>query len=61
MFTPEEIGEHLARVESARLQRAKDAMDVYDPGLDDLSASNAEAQRFEFVKELLTAPALGTS
>ena len=61
MFTPEEIKEHLARIESARLHRAPDAMDVYDPELDDLAASAAEARRFEFVKELLTAPALGTS
>ena len=61
MFTPEEIEEHLARVESARLQRAMDAMDVYDPELDDLAASESEARRFEFVKELLTTRALGTS
>lgn len=61
MFTPEEIEEYLARIESARLQRAMDAMDVYDPELDALAASEAEARRFEFVKELLTAPALGTS
>ena len=61
MFTPEEIEEHLARVENERLQRALEEMDVYDPELDDLSASAAEARRFEFVKELLTAPALGTS
>ncbi len=61
MFTPEEIEEHLARVESARLQRAMDAMDVYDPEMDDLAAPAAEARRFEFVKELLTARALGTS
>ena len=54
MFTPEEIEEHLARVESARLQRAMDAMDVYDP-------EEAGERRFEFVKELLTVPALGTS
>ncbi|MCY4140473.1 MAG: hypothetical protein OXF56_19680 [Rhodobacteraceae bacterium] len=61
MFTPEEIDEHLARIESARLQRVMDAMDVYDPELDDLAASDAEAQHFEFVKELLAAPVLGTS
>ncbi len=61
MFTPEEIEEHLVRLESARLERAMDAMDVYDPELDDLAASEAEAQRFEFVKELLTVPVLGTS
>ena len=61
MFAPEEIEEHLARIERERLQRAMDAMDVYDPELDDLAASAAEARRFEFVKELLSAPALGTS
>ena len=61
MFTPEEIEEHLARVENERLQRAMDAMDVYDPELDNPAAPAAEARRFEFVKELLTAPALGTS
>ena len=61
MFTAEEIEEHLERVENERLQRAMDAMDVYDPKLDDLAASADEARRFASVKELLTAPALGTS
>ena len=61
MFTPEEIEEHLTRIERERRERAMDAMDVYDPELDDLAASAAEGRRFEFVKELLTAPALGTS
>ena len=61
MFTPEEIEEHLARIESERLQRAMDAMDVHDPELDNLAAAAAEERRFEFVRELLTAPALGTS
>ena len=61
MFTPEEIEEHLARIERWRLQREMDAMDVYDPELDDVAAPAAEARRFAFVKELLTAPALGTS
>ena len=61
MFTPEEMAAHLARIERERVQRDMDAMDVYDPELDDLAASAAKARRFEFVKELLTAPALGTS
>ena len=61
MFTPEEIEEHLARIERERLQRDTDAMDAYDPKLDDLAALTAETRRFEFLKELLTAPALGTS
>ncbi|MCY4231411.1 MAG: hypothetical protein OXF26_11180 [Alphaproteobacteria bacterium] len=59
MFTPEEIEE--PRVESAPLQQAMDAMDVADPKLDDLAALQAEERRFEFVKELLTAPVLRTS
>ena len=59
MFTPEEIEE--PRVESARLRRAVDAMDVYGPKLDDLAALQAEERCFEFVKELLTAPVLQTS
>ena len=58
MFTSEEIEEHLARTERERLQRD---MDAYDPELDNLDASAAEARRFELLKELLTAPALGTS
>lgn len=61
MFTLEEIEEHLARIERERLERALDAMDVYDPEMDDLAAPAAEGRRFEFVRELLTAPALGTS
>ena len=59
MFTPEEIEE--PRVESAPLQQAMDAMDVADSKLDDLAALQAEERRFEFVKELLTAPVLRTS
>ena len=61
MFTPEEIDEHLARVQRLRLEQDMDAMDVYDPELDDLAASEPRPRRFGFVKELLAAPALGTS
>ncbi len=61
MFAPGEIEEHPARIERERLQRAMDAMDVCDPELDDLDAPAAEGRRFAFVKELLAAPALGTS
>ena len=48
MFTPAAIDEHLARIEGARLQRAMDEMDVYDPELDDLAASDAEGWRKHF-------------
>ena len=61
MFTPDEIDEHLTRVERLRLERDMDAMDVYDPELDDPAASEAQSRRFRFVRELLAAPALGTS
>ena len=61
MFTPGEIDEHLARIERMRLEQDLDAMDAYDPELDDLAASEARSRCFEFVKELLAAPALGTS
>ena len=57
MFTPGEVEEHLARIERERLQRDMDAMDACDPEMDDLAASEAERRRFEFVKELLAAPA----
>ena len=50
MFTTEEIEEHLAQVENERLRRAMDAMDVYDPELDNLIASADDPRRFEFVK-----------
>jgi len=59
--------EQCEAAETIRLQHGvesafdMDARDVYAPGLDDLAASVAGARRFEFVKELLTAPALGTS
>ena len=61
MFTADEIRSHLARVERARREPVVtdvefDVLDYEDPGL------LAERQRqFEFVKELLTVPALGTS
>lgn len=45
MFTPEEIEVHLARIESARLRRGMDAMDVHDPELDDCAVSAVEARR----------------
>jgi hypothetical protein len=62
MFTPEEIRTHIARVE--REQREKDSEDTEDD--DELfresPATVAErARQFATVKELLTAPELGTS
>ena len=45
MFTPVEIDEHMARIESVRLQRGMDEMEVYDPELDDVAASDVEGCR----------------
>ena len=62
MFTPDEIGAHLAQIE--RSQNEKD-VDVLEEGNDLLRESPAAAaervQQFMLVKELLTATMLGTS
>ena len=59
MFTPDEISTHIARVELE--QRAKDANAVEDDD-DELFRENPEqARQFSIIKELLTAPELGTS
>ena len=61
MFTAEEIATQLARIE--REQREKDAAQEED---DDALAENpmraaARARQFAMIKDLLTAPVLGTS
>ncbi len=63
MFTPAEICTHIARIELE--QRAKDA-DASEDDEDDAfrespAAVAARAQQFAVIKELLTAPELGTS
>jgi hypothetical protein len=67
LFTPDEIGVHLARIE--RAQNEIDADVVEDGDIveeQDLFAESPAAaaervRRFTLVKELLTAPTLGTS
>ena len=61
MFTPEEVQEHLSRIERRRLELGEAAMEDEEPGFEDAKASAERAQQFELVRELLTAPALGTS
>ena len=61
MFTADEIRSHLARIECARREPVVtdvelDELDHEDPGL-----LEERHRQFELVKELLTAPALGTS
>ena len=61
MFTREEMATHLARTELRRHELEEDAVEDGDPGFTDDRAAEARARQFELVKELLTAPALGTS
>ena len=61
MFTPEEMETHLARTERRRREMEETAMDDEDSGNGDDEATAERARQFDLVKELLTAPALGTS
>ena len=61
MFTPEEMETHLARTERRRREMEETALDDEDPGCGDDEATAERARQFDLVKELLTAPALGTS
>ena len=61
MFTPEEMETHLARTERRRREMEEAAMDDEDSGFGDDEATAERARQFDLVKELLTAPALGTS
>ena len=61
MFTAQEMEWHLTRIEGIRRENERAAMEVYEPDLEDPIAAAERARQFEFVKELLTAPTLGTS
>ena len=61
MFAPEEMKAHLARTERRRCELAEAALEDEDRGLADDKAAEERARQFDLVKELLTAPALGTS
>ena len=61
MFTPEEMAAHLARTERQRREMEEAAAEDEDPGFADDRAAAERARQFALVKELLTAPALGTS
>ena len=64
MFTLEEMAAHLARIKRRRGEMEVAALDDEDPGFADDADDKATAERarqFDLVKELLTAPALGTS
>ena len=64
MFTPDEIGAQLAQIERSQNERNVDVLEEEDE--DDLlregpAAVAERVQQFMLVKELLTAPMLGTS
>ena len=61
MFTLEEMAAHLALTERQRREMEAVAAEDEDPGFADDRAAAERARQFALVKELLTAPALGTS
>src|SRR5260370_39652841 len=62
MFTPDEIGAQLAQIERSQNERKVDVLEEEDGLLYEEPAAVAErVQQFMLVKELLTAPMLGTS
>ncbi len=61
MFTPEQIRTHLERIEHQRKQREIDMADDDDPLADNPATAAAQSRQFGTIKELLTAPRLGTS
>ena len=62
MFTADEIGAQLAQIECSRNERNVDVLEEEDDLLREGPAAVAECvQQFMLVKELLTAPMLGTS
>jgi hypothetical protein len=62
MFTPDEIGAQLAQIERSQNEIDVDVLEEEDDLLREGPAAVAECvQQFMLVKELLTAPMLGTS
>ena len=61
MFTPKEIELHLARIENKRREQEAAAMENDEPDFEDPKLKAERARQFHLIKELLTAPELGTS
>jgi hypothetical protein len=61
MFTPEEIGTHLAEIERAQDEKDVDALDEGDPLRENPAVAAERVRQFMLIKELLTATTLGTS
>jgi hypothetical protein len=61
MFTPNEIGAHLAQMERAQNEKDIDALEEDAPLRESPAAAAERVQQFTLIKELLTATTLGTS
>ena len=61
MFTPEEIGAQLTRIERERNQKDEDVLDDDDPLRESPAKITERVRQFMMIKELLTAATLGTS
>jgi hypothetical protein len=61
MFTPDEIGAHLARIERAQNEKEVDDLEENDPLRESPVAAAERVRQFRMIKELLTATTLGTS
>jgi hypothetical protein len=61
MFTPEEIGTHLAEIERAQDEKDVDALKEGDPLRENPAVAAERVRQFMLIKELLTATTLGTS
>ena len=61
MFTAEEICTHLVRIERERRDAVATGAEADELDFEDQATLAERTQQFELVKELLTAPTLGTS
>jgi hypothetical protein len=61
MFTPEEIGTHLAQIERAQNEKDADVLEDDDPLRESPAAVAERVRQFMLIKELLTTTMLGTS
>jgi hypothetical protein len=61
MFTPNEIGAHLERIERAQTEQDVDVLDEDDPLRESPAEAAERIRQFTLIKELLTATTLGTS
>ena len=61
LFTPDEIGAHLAQIERAPNENDIDVLEEDDPLRESPAAAEERVRQFLLIKELLTATMLGTS